>query len=502
MIGWLRGIFGRRTPQVSTAPRLRGRASDRLVATSDLYASYDAARTDDDNVRHWRNADALSADAAASPSVRAILRSRARYECHENNCYGRGIVRTLANDLFGTGPRLEMMLESDEDNAAIESLWREWVNETGLNDKLRLAHEARIVDGEFFLLFVSNPMLAHDVKLDLRGLECDQCATPMFSPWQQSPTGLGAVSQVDGIHFDAHGNPVTYEFLRVHPGDPMASYMDSQQVPARYVIHGFRPYRVGQRRGVTEVAPALPLFAQMRRFSQATLDAAEAAARIPFWLYTDAQAGAAVVPPLQTLDLERNTATTLPEGWKVGQMEAKHPNASFEMFKRELIREIARVLDIPYNLAAGDSSAYNYASGRLDHQSYFRRTSIDRAQYSLTLDRIFAEWLREASLIPGLLPLRFPNPRAAKHRWGWDIAPHVDPAKEAQATAILWQLGLITDDEYHLSRNVNPAEHFSRMQTQLARRKELGLPLPGFAPMQLIMQPEPDEEPSSKEASP
>src|SRR5690606_36836279 len=64
---------------------------------------YDAAVTTDGNRRHWANADGLSADAAASPEVRRVLRNRARYEV-ANNSYARGIVRTLTTDLSGTAP--------------------------------------------------------------------------------------------------------------------------------------------------------------------------------------------------------------------------------------------------------------------------------------------------------------------------------------------------------------------------------------------------------------
>ena len=48
-------------------------------------------------------------DAAAGPEVRRTLRNRARYEV-ANNSYARGIVLTLANDVIGTGPRLQMLL--------------------------------------------------------------------------------------------------------------------------------------------------------------------------------------------------------------------------------------------------------------------------------------------------------------------------------------------------------------------------------------------------------
>jgi hypothetical protein len=71
-------------------------------------ARYDAAQTAHENRRHWATADHLSANAAISPDVRRVLRSRARYEV-ANNSYAKGIVLTLANYVVATGPRLQML---------------------------------------------------------------------------------------------------------------------------------------------------------------------------------------------------------------------------------------------------------------------------------------------------------------------------------------------------------------------------------------------------------
>ena len=76
-------------------------------------AKFDSAQTTPDNRRHWANADGLSADAAANPEIRRTLRNRARYEV-ANNSYARGIVLTLANDVIGTGPRLQTCLPAGE----------------------------------------------------------------------------------------------------------------------------------------------------------------------------------------------------------------------------------------------------------------------------------------------------------------------------------------------------------------------------------------------------
>lgn len=85
--------------------------SPRQPLFSRLRAKYDAANTTLDNVKHWSRADGLSASAANSPDVRRILRNRSRYEV-ANNSYARGITLTLANDVVGTGPRLQMLTTS------------------------------------------------------------------------------------------------------------------------------------------------------------------------------------------------------------------------------------------------------------------------------------------------------------------------------------------------------------------------------------------------------
>lgn len=473
-----RGAAGLRAhsarPQAAQLER-RVRGRDRVETTHDLLATYDSARTTDDNTRHWRWADTLSAAAANSPDVRRTLRARSRYECQENNSYGKGMAVTLANDVIGTGPRLEVLLEDEAANRRIETAWRRWSRAVRLAAKLRTLRMAKFVDGEGFAILTTNPRLPTAVQLDLRPVEADQVASPSQA-WISDPRAI------DGLDLDEAGNVVAYHVLREHPGGQLlVAPQDSTRVPADQVIHLFRCDRPGQYRGIPEPTPALPLFAQLRRFTLATLDAAEGAARIPFWLYTDAPPNqeSADIQPLETIDLERNMATAMPAGWKVGQMEAKHPATTYEMFKREILREIGRVVLMPYNLTAGDSSNYNYASGRLDHQTYFRALDVERADLEIDcLDRLLSAWFDEAVLVGGVLPEGLGSFDELPHRWAWDQHPHVDPAKEAAAVAQLWQLGLLTDDDYLHGRGVDPDEHYQRLAAQYRRRKTIGAPLP------------------------
>ncbi len=398
-----------------------------------LRARYDAAMTSVDNARHWANADGLSADAAASADVRQTLRNRARYEV-ANNAYAKGIVLTLANDCVGTGPRLQLLTEDPEINRIVETAFAEWAGEIRLAEKLRTMRMAKATDGEAFALLTGNPALRSPVKVDAQLVEADRVTNP-------APR-LADDTAVDGVQFDRHGNPRRYLVLRHHPGQTVfLSTVDAfDPVPAESMIHWFRPDRAGQHRGVPEITPALPLFAQLRRYTLAVLGAAETAADFAAVLFTDAPASgeAAAVEPMDIVELEKRMATVLPDGWKLGQIKAEQPGTTYGEFKRELLNEIARCLNMPFNIAAGNSSGYNYASGRLDHQTYFKSIRVEQADCNrVVLDPLFSAWLREARLLRDFAFLRGidSRPGGLPHQWFWDGNEHVDPAKEASAQA-------------------------------------------------------------------
>ncbi len=382
-----------------------------------LRAKFDSAQTTADTRRHWANADGLSANSAASPEVRRTLRNRSRYEV-ANNSYARGIVLTLANDVIGTGPRLQMLTEDDKTNRHIERRFTEWSLAVDLAGKLRTMRMARAQDGEAFAVMMTNAGLAHSVQLDFKLIEAEQITSPFG-------THYGTDEGVDGIDFDAFGNPMQYHILREHPGSGSAMGMYCDTIPADSVIHWFRADRPGQCRGLPDIMPALPLFAQLRRYTLAVILAAESAANLAVLMKTNAPAGgeAAEVEPMTTMEFERNMAVFTPEGWEPSQIKAEQPATTYDMFKREILNEIARCLNIPYNIAACNSSGYNYASGRLDHQTYYKSIRVEQAHLAqMVLDRIFIAWCDEAMLTTDLAVLR--TVRSIPHQWFFDGTEH------------------------------------------------------------------------------
>ena len=201
-----------------------------------------------------------------------------------------------------------------------------------------------------------------------------------------------------------------------------------------------------------DLLPALPLFAQLRRFTLAVIAAAETAADFAGILYTDAPASgeADAAEPFEPIELEKRALVTMPGGWKMSQLQAEQPSTGYAEFKHEILNEIARCLNMPFNVAAGNSSGYNYASGRLDHQTYFKAIRVEQVHLeAVVLDRILAAWFDEAALIPGLLPAGLGPIGDWPHQWFWDGHEHVDPAKEATAQATrLANLTTTLADEY------------------------------------------------------
>jgi len=438
-------------------------------------ARYDAAQTTNDNKRHWANADGLSADAANSAAVREKLRRRARYEV-ANNSYGKGIVLTLANDTIGTGPRLQLLSDDDKLNASIEAEFASWTRSIHLARKLRTMRMAKVTDGEVFALMMTNPGLPGRIQLDLVLIEADR----VKSPWEPQ---TAAAANIDGILLDDYDNPVSYSISRRHPGDSMGWYRDYDQVSADAMIHWFRLDRPGQHRGVPEITPALPLFAQLRRFTLAVLAAAETAADFAAVLYTDAPANgdAAAVDPLEAVELEQRMATTLPEGWRLGQIEAQQPATTYGEFKRELLNEIIRCILMPQNVAIGNSADYNYASGRLDHQTYFKAIRVEQGDLAeIVLDRIFRQWYFELSLTSDYQALRqLPMPA---YQWFWDGTEHVDPLKEANAQAKRLESNTTTLAR-EFARDGRDWEEELRQrarETELMRELGIGVPAPAM----------------------
>lgn len=398
----------------------------------DLRAKFDLAQTTRDNEKHWANADGRSARSALAPAVRKRLRDRSRYEA-ENSSWYAGILSTATNHIVGTGPRLQSLTANAEGNQRIERAWSRWCKASGFTTKLRVLFETYWREGECFGLRSSRPSL-YPIDLDLRTYEAEQ----VQSPYDSQTIGDPFVD--DGIRFIPASETIEYFFLDHHPSDPFFTpSWKGDWRPACDVIHLFRPTRCNQLRGIPRAAPGLPLLAVMRRFEIATVHAAEVAANQPMVLETTSGAN---IQPAQspedfaTIELERNMATIIPEGWRLGQAKPEHPATTMEMFIRQLLMHFCRSMNVPFGLAAGTSKDSNFSSHKGDIRNLWQPEV--RAEQELlereVVNKVF-RWFLEGALLSGLLD-DMPPIDQIDYQWYWDGIPPLDETDAATATQI------------------------------------------------------------------
>jgi lambda family phage portal protein len=446
---------------------------------------YDAAQTSDENRKHWSAADSLAAVSQLTPDVRKKLRDRARYEV-QNNSFAAGLIRTLVNDTVGSGPRLQMLTDNDGLNESVESLWNHWAAAADWAQHCRLMCGVRYVAGESFAVLRENKRLDQlglPVTLDLRLYEPEQVAHPYGYGYVNNPTGD------DGIECDSDGDPVTYKVLKVHPGD-MRLYTSGKweaiDVPAANVLHWYQPDRPGQLRGVTPLAPSLGIFAQLRRYTMATLTAAETAAMLAGVLQSNfpaAESGAYTEEADQydSIEMVRGMLLTLPPNVTATQFKPEQPTTHYEMFVAAKLREAGRCLNVPFGKMAGDHSRYNYSSGRLDDAPYWHDREVEqRALECRVFNPFLYRWLEFAKLeIPALAawPGRW---WSLPHTWQYDARPVPDPVKDATADEINLTNGTDTLSDIAM-RFGTTAETLIRQRAREMRLfQQAGLPLPAW----------------------
>jgi len=383
-----------------------------------IKASYDAAATTNNNINQWKYTDGLSANDANSEGVRTELRQRSRYE-GANNCHLRGAMDRVARDTVGTGPKLEFAKDNDVLNA-LRNDWKAWCKEIRFAKRLQLMRKAKQQDGEVFGKKFSNKNLRNKVSLDFQLMEAQ---------WVESH--FNNKTDIDGIWTDENGYPSHYNVLTAQTKGGSYAKSKGVRTPAADIIHYAYTTRPGQIRGIPETTPALPIFVQLRAYTLSVLAAAETAANHALLLETDGGADEApdLVDAFTSFEMERNMMKALPYGWKAKQLKAEQPSTGYKDFKGALLNEAGVCMALPFNIIAGNSSGYNFSSGRLDHTGYYASIDDERAVEiePVIVDDLFADYSREWFAVTGN------RPQETNHSWVWPAHASIDPEKTAKA---------------------------------------------------------------------
>lgn len=462
-------------------------------------AVMDAAATTRLNQMHWSHAVSGDFNALLQQDAATVM-YRTRYEM-ANNSYAAGIADTLALDVVGTGPRPQVDSGNEAFDQEIEELFCQWCLDCDYSGRMDMAELLQMqmvtqqceAGNSLTLLKRADVGRRRAISLRLLPVDIERLANPIKS-------GFETERLHDGIAFDAAGRPTDYYILKHHPASPYAAsgiYGDHDVIPADQVVHLFRQRRPGQFLGTPWFAPSLELFAQMRRFTAATLDTAETAADVAGTLESESLEATDDYEINDLLELERKHLLVTPPGYKMNQIKPEHPSTTYQMFKNEIINEIARCVLMPFNVAAMNSARYNYASGRLDHQKYHRMIETLRHWgEARMLRRIFAAFAEEAYLL-GLFSTRptFEQLAAAvrRLRWFWPGFKHVDPVKEAQADRLHLEDGTTTLEDIYAEKGQDWKRKLIQRSKEIKLSAELGLPAASAATIEPSKDDDDDE---------
>lgn len=446
---------------------------------------YDATNTASDMGAHFATADAGSADAHANPDARKVLRERARYE-YANNGYAKGIIDTQVLKTIGRRPMVRIMDRnvSRDLTRGIERKIADWMKAAQFGEQLRLAMTSRMVSGEVFFLKATRETIHNPVKFAWKLIETDQCESLQEDAYNPN------TEYVDGVKLDSNGDPVSYSFLRSHPGSENAqNSFDYITVPASDLVHYYIATRPGQHRGVSEMVAMLFPIAALRRYTNATIKAAETAASITFLLETDeiAEDAEEGLPAFDLTQIKHDMGMSLPDGWKGKQLKAEQPIDTYSDFKKEIIAECGRSIQQPKNRAAADSQDASFSSARLDHLDHNDQLRIERDRVVLKiLQPTLVEWASEVILHDEYLD---PGEQAYLNEWleteqrfppyvaHWDGHDSFDRVKDATANDTELRNGSRSLTEILEQRGMSLEDHIDSIAREQDYAEEAGVVL-------------------------
>lgn len=324
-------------------------------------------------------------------------------------------------------------------------------------------------------------------------------------------------------------NPATREAVRIHvarqhPGGSITSgqVWDALQVRGgttgrRNVLHGFKPLRPGQVRGVPWVAPILEPLKQLQRWSDAELNAAVTSSIFSVFIKMDPQGFQDIYAEdaQETLlerglqwsgEMESGKAVNLMPGESIESPTPGRPNPAFDPFWTAMVRQIGMALEMPFEvLVMHFQSSYSAARAALLMAWKMFRSRRDLLASSFC-QPIYELWLEE-EVASGRIgaPGFFADPmvRAAwcSAVWTGDGPGSIDPAKEVAAAKERVNLEISTlDAESILHDGIDwKTKHKQRVREVNAQKADGTWMAPAGAPAPV---PAPAPAPGADPANP
>lgn len=379
-----------------------------------------------------------------------------------------------------------------------EAEWRMWAEKASNCDALglgnlyklqQLAMKSWLMSGDVFALLKHEDATLHNpYSLRIYLIEADRISTPYkyrtvgTTDGENPDTGNRIY---DGVEVDGSGCAVAYFICNAYPEQSFRpDSTDWVRVEARgketglpNILHVMTPERPDQYRGVTYMAPNIEMLLQQRRYTESELTSALIQSYFSAWITTETdttdfpfnEVGVGDVDGIpsepESLSESQNeyemgpgTVNHLAPGETVTFGSPNIPSAGFEAFTRTINRIVGAAFELPYDVLTKEfNSSYSAAKGALEEA--WEAVKMRRSWFvSDFCQPIYECWLAEAVAsgrihAPGFFTDPLIREAWVRARWDGPAQTHLDPAKEAQANAILvshaWKTNEQVTREYY-----------------------------------------------------
>lgn len=457
-------------------------------------ASYEAAEPT--RLRKFRR-DNQSPNHAVQKGAHAV-RVQARY-LEKNHDLARGVIRTLVNNTVGPGglgiepqPRtVDGEIHADY-AAALREAWFDWQRHPEVTRRYSWPKAQRLIartwfrDGEAFAQQLVGPVALLDhgtaVPYSLELIE------PDLVPLDHDDEAR-RIRQ--GVERNAWGRPLAYWVYREHPSDSyrLVTISDLKRVPAERMLHVATLDRIGQIRGVSELASVLTRLEDIRDYEESERVAAKIAAMLTAYVKKgtpdmyDSAAIAALTSDTDGTKLPRELglqAGTIIDGLAVGEeiglLDSKRPNLNLVTFRQGQLRAVAAGVGASYSSIARDYSG-TYSSQRQELVEQWVHYATLTDEFAGQFVRPVWESFVQAAHLSGVVPIPAEvNPRMADDAlFVGQSMPWIDPAKEALAWETLVRAGFASEVEVMRRRGVNPRDVLAQIAEFRRETGERGL---------------------------
>lgn len=395
-------------------------------------------------------------------------------------------------------PRLPDGEVHAEFSAALLEAWRDWTQWPEVTWELdwaacqRLLCRSWLRDGEALVSLVRGLRTDLDhgtrVPFSLELLEADYLA------FEYSDVTLNIIHSVER---NGWNRPRAYHLYKQHPGQIAPTDLVRRRVPASNILHLKLIDRIGQVRGVSQLASVLQRMNGIYQYETAEMVAAEIAASLTGALKTENPAVYSPPSPdedVRSFDLQPGMILdNLRPGESLDIFSSNRPSPTVETFRNGQLRAAAAGMGLSYSSLSRDYNG-TYSAQRQELVEQFDAYRILSAQFINQVVRPVWQEFVQLALQSGVvtLPPALDSLTADDASFQPPVMPWVDPAKEASAQKELLDHYLTSPQTLIRQRGGNPdtvLNDWQRWNRMLATRT---LTTPTKKPTAVAAAPEKD----------